>query len=539
LAPVGAAWANRSDQIELSAYVQARAADSLGAADKAVVGYGFVLESTPGNPVVASRALRQALAAGDRPLALKAARILQSADVSAPDVQLLLLAEAVTSKDWADAGRQIDALEGDEVFAFMAPVLRAWVALGSGEGDSLAQLQKGASDPLGGSYVAGHRPLLLLASGRDREGLLEVRNRVEAQDTRSQRLQLAAASYLAKRGKREQALAVLEGDRPVLAAARTALEKRKRFSSAIVKPEQGIAELFLRLAIDLRQQDVPMLALSFARLSTFLDPEHFEGWLVASEMLVSEGQEREALVALDNIPRAEWPSPLVADFRIRLLATSGDKETALSQAAAAVKAKNADAADWTRLGDIYGELNRHRESADAYGMALALPQKASGGRPPWTLWLLRGGALEQAGAWPEAKAALVKAYELAPQEPLVLNYLGYAQLERRENLGEAEKLIREASRLQPESPQITDSLGWAHYLKGDVHKAIELLERAVEGEPSDAAINEHLGDAYFSAGRRFEARYAWTAALLTAEEADMERIRAKIDIGLKPELASP
>jgi Flp pilus assembly protein TadD len=147
--------------------------------------------------------------------------------------------------------------------------------------------------------------------------------------------------------------------------------------------------------------------------------------------------------------------------------------------------------------------------------------------------------LDEAGDWPQARAALLEAHRIAPDEPLVLNYLGYAQLERRENIGEAEKLIQEASRLQPESPQITDSLGWAHYLQGNVLKAIELLERAVQGEPTDPAINEHLGDAYYSAGRRYEARYAWTAALHTAEEADTPRLRAKIEGGLRPELASP
>ena len=94
---------------------------------------------------------------------------------------------------------------------------------------------------------------------------------------------------------------------------------------------------------------------------------------------------------------------------------------------------------------------------------------------------------------------------------MVLNFLGYSQLERRENLAEAEKMIREANRLQPGDAAITDSLGWAHYVRGDVPRAIELLEQAARGQPADAAIAEHLGDAYYSAGRRFEARYAWRA----------------------------
>ena len=127
---------------------------------------------------------------------------------------------------------------------------------------------------------------------------------------------------------------------------------------------------------------------------------------------------------------------------------------------------------------------------------------------------------------------------MAPQQPAVLNYLGYAQLERRENVAEALRLVAEAHRLAPENASITDSLGWAYYLTGDLPRAIELLETAARGEPADSTINEHLGDAYYRAGRRIEARFAWKAALVYAEGAEAERLRAKIDTGLTPQLAA-
>jgi Flp pilus assembly protein TadD len=93
--------------------------------------------------------------------------------------------------------------------------------------------------------------------------------------------------------------------------------------------------------------------------------------------------------------------------------------------------------------------------------------------------------------------------------------------------------------LRPDDPAITDSLGWVYYLRGDVPKAIETLERAVAGEPSEPTINEHLGDAYWTAGRRYEARYAWQAALVYADKEDASRISRKLDTGLTPEVAAP
>ena len=103
---------------------------------------------------------------------------------------------------------------------------------------------------------------------------------------------------------------------------------------------------------------------------------------------------------------------------------------------------------------------------------------------------------------------------------------------------EAERLIREAHRLAPDNDAITDSLGWALYLKGQLPEAIVLLEQAAQGQPADVEINEHLGDAYFAAGRRVEARFAWKAASVYAQGAAAARIAAKMEAGLTPELAA-
>ena len=533
------AAASRAPQGELLAYVRARAAGSLGADDRALRDYSASLAFSPGNKVVATGALRQALAAGERDLAVKAARTLEQAGAVAPDVRFVLLTEAVRTGNWAEANRNIDLLADDQVFAFVAPVLRAWVAVGSRQADPIAILHAGASDQLAGSYIAEHRPLILLALGREPEGLVEVRNRSEAHDTRTQRLVVSAAARLAREGKRDQALALLGGDEPAIVNARGWLDKHDRLPGEIATPAQGVAEFFLRIAIDLRRQDVGALALSFARLSTFLETDYSEGWLVTSQLLAGQDDNRQALAVLRNIPASDPSAGIAKDVRIGLLAALGDNAAALKEAKKEVKARDAAAADWMRLGDLYSQLERHPDAADAYARALKAPGAESLDRPTWAVWLLLGGARDRSGQWPQAKEALETAYRLAPGEPLVLNYLGYAQLERRENIDAAEKLISEANRLQPDSAQITDSLGWAHYLQGDYARAIELLERAVQGEPTDSAINEHLGDAYYSAGRRYEARYAWGAALVTADAKDVPRIRAKIENGLTPELASP
>jgi Flp pilus assembly protein TadD len=191
-----------------------------------------------------------------------------------------------------------------------------------------------------------------------------------------------------------------------------------------------------------------------------------------------------------------------------------------------------------RLGEVYLALDRQRDAAEAFGRAIALRAEGDDMQAEWVLQLMRGGALDRAGDWPRAREALRIAQRLAPEQPVVLNYLGYALLIRGEDAAEAERLIRDAHARAPDNAAITDSLGWALFLRGNLAEAIPLLERAAEGEPADVEINEHLGDAYLAAGRRVEARFAWAAALAYAEGEIAARIRTKIDTGQVPRIAA-
>jgi len=188
--------------------------------------------------------------------------------------------------------------------------------------------------------------------------------------------------------------------------------------------------------------------------------------------------------------------------------------------------------DWARLGDLLTNAKQSAEAAQAYDHALAL----SGGdkaqpEVAWPLLLQEASALLDAGDWPGAKAKATRALALAPQEPAILNFLGYSEIEHGGDIAGATALIAQASKLAPDDPSITDSLGWSWYLRGDLHRAVPLLERAAQGAPAESDINEHLGDAYWKAQRRLDARYSWRAALVVADGTQAARLKAKIDNG--------
>ena len=153
--------------------------------------------------------------------------------------------------------------------------------------------------------------------------------------------------------------------------------------------------------------------------------------------------------------------PQVRDVQVRILRDEKKFDEAYQIAAAAAASPNADIGDFSRLGDVLESMKRHNEAADAYGRAIALAQAQKLDGQLWSLLLLRASALEDANRWPEAKAALQQALTLAPDQPLLLNFLGYAKLERGEDMDAAEAMIRKASDLAPDEASITDSLGWA------------------------------------------------------------------------------
>lgn len=542
LAPAGlaaspATAAVRPPNNPASDYLRARAAQALGDPATAAASYARALAAEPANTVLAASALRQAVQAGTWPLARTAAARLEANGAMPAEGLLWSLSDAVKRRHWKGARAVAERLEAGGAFNFLLPVTRAWIAFGARDKDPLASLGT-STGPATKAYTDEHRALLLLAMKRRAEGAQAIAAASEGAAGRGQRLRLAGASRLAELGDREAAAALLTGEAEPIRAGRALLAARKNIPAPVDDAAAGIAELFTRFAVDLQRERITPLALALARLSTYLAPDNSETWLVTAELLATDAQITPAIDALTQV-RPDDPFATVARaMRTQLLVRGGNVAAALAEARPAAENPRASLAEIVRYADLLNEAKRYGESAPLYARAIALRQSSTSGAELWLLHLLRGNALEQAGRWPEAKAALQEAYRIAPAEPQVLNALGYAQLERGENLTAAEALIREASRLQPDDASITDSLGWALFRRGKIAEAIPTLERAMAGDPRQAEIAEHLGDVYWAAGRRIDARYAWAAALIQANAEEAARLKVKLDTGLTPAVAA-
>ena len=540
-AVAGPASAARSDTPQSSAltYVEARAAAMRGEHSRSAELFAALAERTAGDPTISRKALSEAIGAGDIALALRLAHGLKPTDLTT-DARLLLIADALRHGRSDQALQFVTGTNDTANLQFFEPLIRAWGAVDRRDlAAALATIDQIPANSLLGPFQSENRAFILLRFRRVADAEPFARRAIAGAGGRENRLRLALADGFLAAGDRARAQAMVEGMGTEAVAARQHIAAGKRIGLAIDDPAKAYAELLLGLAVDLNRLNNRALPISMVQVARYADPANSAGAVLLGLLLENQDRVDEALAVLRSVSAADPLAPEAEDAAARMLVDAKRYDEALALARSTTTARDPTAGDFSRLGDVLQSSKRYNEAADAYGRALGLTRVQGQSSDLWPLMLLQATALEAAGRWPEAKQALQAAVVLAPDQPLILNFLGYAKLERGEDQDAAEAMIRKASALAPDDASITDSLGWALYKRGRFADAIETLERAAAKDPQQPEINEHLGDALYASGRRYEARFAWNAALITAEDDDAARIRLKIAAGLSPATAAP
>ena len=490
-----------------TAYLTARAAEADGDGPAASTAYAAAVAAAPRDPVVAIRAFRAGIASGDAALVRRTGVVLRNAGIAPADAALFPIADAARAGDAAALKQATRSLATDRL-RILAPIIEAWAAGGNA---GIAILDQSTIDPVAKPLVAEHRALLLIAAGRLAEGSAAAG--LAATTNRAPRV--AAAELIVGLGEPARAQALLGSGQSLPAGQRAS-------------PAFGVSRLFLRLAEELgRGEQASTLSLSLARAALDADPGYARARLILANQLARAGDSDAALANLAAIPADDPLANDVLEARIALLDGSDRKPEALAAARTRAAAPDATFVDRVRLADLLVEADRPAEAAPIYARVLDDPRIAK----RWNAWLRYATALDAADRWKDARRALRRAVALAPDQPLVLNFLGYGLVDRGEDVAAATKMLEKAHSLEPEDAAITDSLGWAYLRAGDTARALPLLERAARDSPADADIADHLGDAYWATGRRYEARYAWRAAAIVAEPRTLGRLTAKIENG--------
>jgi tetratricopeptide (TPR) repeat protein len=520
-------------------YVEARAAAMSGDHARAAQLLASLAEAQPDQADIARKALSEAIGAGDMALALSLARNVPAAKLPV-DARLLLAAEEIRRRHPEQVGQWLGRTGESGDLTFLAPLINAWTAADRGnQQQALAPFDQVSSGSLLAPLEAEQRAFVLLKFRRTAEAEPLARQAVGHAGVRDARLRLAFADAFLAAGDQPRALMIIEGMGEGEIAARQRVTAGKNGGQSIDNLTKALSEVLSAFTGDLMRLQPGSPPMGLIQVARYTNPQNSGATVLLALLRAKQGRSDEALALLRAIPANDALMPQVRDTEVQILRNDKKFNEAYQLAAAAAASPTADFADFSRFGDVLQSMKRHSEAADAYGRAIALVQSQKLDGELWSLLLLRASALEDANRWPEARANLQQALTLAPDQPLLLNFLGYGKLERGEDLDAAEAMIRKASDLAPDEASITDSLGWAQFKRGKVDDAIATLQRAAEKDPAQAEIQEHLGDALYRSGRRYEARFAWLASLVTAEDDVATRVKAKLASGLTPADAAP
>lgn len=491
------------------------------------------------NPILIERAYVALAADGQIVKAASMARRMLELDPANQLAELVVATEALKERRYGAAARRLDNVSEDNFSGITAGILRAWALVGegkSGEADTLmARLgNSGLAD-----FLVFHRALMNEAAGNS-QAALTLAQRAYDNEPYVARMAEVYARMLANAGDFEAARDVLDAfeaqglTHPVIRNVREALDAGRRPGVFTTSVQVGAAEMFHGIGVALSRDGSGDLALVFLRLGVYLDPGSDVIALALGQLLDSADQREMANQVYDAIPAKSALKPTAVVRIAQNLDAMGDREEAVRRLGNIVATRPDDLDAVSVLGDLLRYDEKYLEAAAAYTDAIAI----TGGTSPadWRFYYVRGIAYERAKRWPEAEADFQRALELNPNQPQVLNYLGYSWIDMDMHLEEALAMIEKAVEAQPMDGYIIDSLGWAFYKLGRLDEAVETLERAVMLLPGDPEINDHLGDAYWKVGRRLEARFQWNIARSVDTIGTVsERVAPKLADGLTPE----
>lgn len=524
----------------MNRYVEARLAESSERPEAAASIYAETLKENPDNLLLASKAYVKAVEAGDFDLAVKAVRAIDLRNGMDPEMPLLLFANAFAERDYKAAKLAALQLETLQNFGFLSPFLDAWLSTAANE-SPLAALTLAKKNKTSAYYHEEQLILHGLARGHDADVMQLINAVVDRNEARMAPLRIIASRHFLAKKNIRQALQILNQKRtgPEAKMVRDIQAGNAKNLAQKVNAQVGVGFLLQRLASDLGRQRAYFLGLVGAQAAHLVFPGSDYGQLILAEAYANADNNLAARAELEKISSDSAYALLANSMEVSRFVEDEDYASARERLEIVI-AKTPDVPELQALsGQLLQASGDHEGAAKAFEKAISLGEERD--FPNALLanyWLSLGSAQEQAGLWPAGLESLKKADTLQPNSASILNYLGYAQLERRENTASAIAAIRKAHKLRSSSPAITDSLGWAYYVTGEHEKAVGYLELARAGEPQDPTINEHLGDAYWAVGRKYEARYAWKSAKLFADAEDMQRLADKIDLGLQADLSS-
>lgn len=521
---------------QAGAYLAARQADGEHDFAAAVDWYGKVLLADPTNPALLERAITNELALGDLGKAAVSGALLLKSGTKNQIAYLAVLTADIQAEDFKKV--IVDQKAGNTVGALLDHLVLAWAEVGSGN-MSQAQSDFDAVIKNPGTKTFGlYHKALALASTGDFEGADKLLASPDAQPAlQLRRAVLAYVQILSQLERDPEAVALIDsafGKRldAGMAALRDRLARGEKVDFDVARTaREGLAEVFFTLATALGDQADQTFVLLYARAAVTLRPDHVEAQLMTATILEGLDQLDLAAQAFTAVPESDAAYVAAQIGAAEVTLRLGKVDDAVKLLQSLNTRRPADISVLTALADAQRRQNQCGLAVVSYDAAIALLPNPEPGN--WPLYYKRAGCEAEIGQWAKAEADFLFALKLDPNQPRVLNELGYSYVDRGDHLDEALKMIQTAVAAAPDQGYIIDSLAWAYYRMGRPQDAVAPQEKASKLMPVDPVVTDHLGDVYWSVGRKREAQFQWRRALSFGPDAkDRDRIQRKLDMGL-------
>jgi tetratricopeptide (TPR) repeat protein len=519
-------------------YLAARHAEKTHDSALASLLFERTLRHAPDDPVLIRQTLHQMVTAGRMTKAVILARRYIKIRPSSVIAGLALAIDDIRSHRFESAAKQLRAMPTGGLGGYVVPLVLSWTLAGQGQADDALEALAPFGKRRGLTAIHDLHAASILDVTGETSRAEELFEKITKGKRLHTRLVELSGAFFERQGNASKARALYEkflSDARGIIAVEMALARAKRSADKpakdIASAADGAAEALLDLAMILNDQNVDEIALMLTRMALHLRPRFALAQMLVGDILLGMRRYGDAAAAYDKVAPA---SPRSWQARLRAADTLSrmDKiQPALARLSAMAKERSGRPDALIAAGDILRFKKRYDEALKDYDQAFSRISKIE--RRHWSLFYSRAISLERSKRWKRAEKDFIKALELQPNQPFVLNYLGYSWVDRGEKLKRALGMIEKAVRLRPNDGFIVDSLGWAHYRLGGYAKAVKYLERAATLSPQDAAINDHLGDAYWRVGRRTEARFQWRRALgLDPEPEILDGVRKKLAEGM-------
>ncbi len=493
------------------------------------------LRFDPKNPKLIERAFVAAISNGNMRDAFSLADRLVVYDPTNSLANLALGVQSIKNRQFAAARAHfVKGGASGQQHDITATLLTAWTWVGDGNSRKALELVDRLRDENFGVFRDYHAGLIANVTNNQGEAARRMKDAYDA-DKNTLRLADSYARFLAHRGDRAGAIEVYQAfdqilpSHPTVVAALADLKAGRALEMPVKNAEDGAAEVLYGLGAAGGRQGDELAAMIYLRLSLYLNPDNSLAIITLADIYERIKQPEQAIDVYALVSDKD-PLRTTADIQTGLiLETLGRSD----ESAAFLKRVVSDHPDDGEALAALGNLQRsHKQYADAIATYTKAIDKQSE-KANWALYYFRGISYERNKQWPMAEADFKKALEIYPDQPLVLNYLGYSWVDQGVNLDEAFAMLHKAVELHPTDGYIVDSLGWADYKLGRYDEAVKELERAIDLKSSDPVINDHLGDAYWKIGRKLEAHFQWNHARdLGPDPEDLPKILSKIEHGL-------